>query len=74
MSQWRTRRGCIVRPEMRRERGAELAVDTPTTPTLCELTIRGILLVGVIRLVFTAANVYLGLKVRLTFATAIRRR
>lgn len=31
----------------------------------------GILLGGVITLVFTAANVYLGLKVGLTFATAI---
>ncbi|OMC38963.1 oligopeptide transporter, OPT family [Mycobacterium sp. GA-1841] len=40
-------------------------------PTLRELTVRGILLGGVITLVFTAANVYLGLKVGLTFATAI---
>ncbi|MEE4024863.1 oligopeptide transporter, OPT family [Gordonia sp. PKS22-38] len=38
---------------------------------LRELTIRGIVLGGVITLVFTAANVYLGLKVGLTFATAI---
>lgn len=44
--------------------------ETPT-PTLRELTIRGILLGGAITLVFTAANVYLGLKVGLTFATAI---
>src|SRR5918997_5453195 len=36
-----------------------------------ELTIRSILLGGVITLVFTAANVYLGLKVGLTFATSI---
>ncbi|MDR3660797.1 MAG: oligopeptide transporter, OPT family [Mycobacterium sp.] len=36
-----------------------------------ELTVRGILLGGAITLVFTAANVYLGLKVGLTFATAI---
>lgn len=36
-----------------------------------ELTIRGIVLGGIITLVFTAANVYLGLKVGLTFATAI---
>lgn len=50
---------------------SELAVDTPATPTLRELTVRGILLGGVITLVFTAANVYLGLKVGLTFATAI---
>lgn len=45
--------------------------ETPTRPTLRELTIRGILLGGAITLVFTAANVYLGLKVGLTFATAI---
>ncbi|WAC53554.1 OPT family oligopeptide transporter [Gordonia sp. SL306] len=38
---------------------------------LKELTIRGIILGGLITLVFTAANVYLGLKVGLTFATAI---
>ncbi|GAB92620.1 putative transporter [Gordonia rhizosphera NBRC 16068] len=36
-----------------------------------ELTLRGIILGGLITLVFTAANVYLGLKVGLTFATAI---
>jgi putative OPT family oligopeptide transporter len=44
---------------------------TTDTATLRELTIRGIVLAGVITLVFTAANVYLGLKVGLTFATAI---
>ena len=36
-----------------------------------ELTVRAILLGGVITLMFTAANVYLGLKVGLTFATSI---
>ncbi len=36
-----------------------------------ELTIRSILLGGILTLVFTAANVYLGLKVGLTFATSI---
>ena len=36
-----------------------------------ELTLRSIMLGGVITLVFTAANVYLGLKVGLTFATSI---
>jgi putative OPT family oligopeptide transporter len=36
-----------------------------------ELTLRGILLGGAITLLFTAANVYLGLKVGLTFATSI---
>jgi len=41
-----------------------------TRPPL-ELTFRGILLGGVITVLFTAANVYLGLKVGLTFATSI---
>ncbi|HEY0411929.1 MAG TPA: oligopeptide transporter, OPT family [Allosphingosinicella sp.] len=36
-----------------------------------ELTFRAIVLGGLITLVFTAANVYLGLKVGLTFATSI---
>ena len=36
-----------------------------------ELTLRGIILGGLITLVFTAANVYLGLKLGLTFATSI---
>lgn len=36
-----------------------------------ELTLRAILLGGVLTLMFTAANVYLGLKVGLTFATSI---
>ena len=39
--------------------------------TLPELTVRGIALGGLITLLFTAANVYLGLKVGLTFATSI---
>lgn len=38
---------------------------------VAELTFRGILLGGIITLLFTAANVYLGLKVGLTFATSI---
>lgn len=36
-----------------------------------ELTVRGIVLGAIITLVFTAANVYLGLKVGLTFASSI---
>jgi putative OPT family oligopeptide transporter len=36
-----------------------------------ELTVRAILLGGVLTLMFTAANVYLGLRVGLTFATSI---
>ena len=42
----------------------------PQTP-LRELTLRAVILGGLITLVFTAANVYLGLKVGLTFATSI---
>src|SRR5688572_31985346 len=38
---------------------------------LAELTIRSIVLGGLITLIFTAANVYLGLRVGLTFATSI---
>ena len=38
---------------------------------LPELTIRGIILGALITIVFTAANVYLGLKIGLTFATSI---
>ena len=40
-------------------------------PGTRELTLRGIIIGGLITLVFTAANVYLGLKVGLTFATSI---
>src|SRR5215213_8704849 len=36
-----------------------------------ELTLRAVVLGGLITLVFTAANVYLGLRVGLTFATSI---
>lgn len=42
-----------------------------STNGIRELTLRGILLGGAITLLFTAANVYLGLKVGLTFATSI---
>ncbi len=48
-----------------------MSVSTSASPSLRELTVRGTILGGVITLVFTAANVYLGLKVGLTFATAI---
>ncbi|WP_313358448.1 OPT family oligopeptide transporter, partial [Corynebacterium variabile] len=48
---------------------------TPASPTppspVRELTTRAIIIGGLITLVFTAANVYLGLKVGLTFATSI---
>jgi putative OPT family oligopeptide transporter len=41
------------------------------TASAPELTVRAVILGGLITLVFTAANVYLGLKVGLTFATSI---
>ena len=43
----------------------------PAAPGARELTVRGVIIGGLITLVFTAANVYLGLKVGLTFATSI---
>ncbi|MBD0860647.1 oligopeptide transporter, OPT family [Gordonia sp. zg691] len=48
-----------------------MATAPTATASLRELTFRGTILGGIITLVFTAANVYLGLKVGLTFATAI---
>jgi len=46
--------------------------QAPTRATeKSELTVRSIVLGGLITLVFTAANVYLGLRVGLTFATSI---
>ena len=36
-----------------------------------ELTLRGIVLGAILTVIFTAANVYLGLRVGLTFATSI---
>ncbi|RYY24965.1 MAG: oligopeptide transporter, OPT family [Sphingomonadales bacterium] len=42
----------------------------PSRP-MAELTIRGIVLGAIITILFTAANVYAGLKVGLTFATSI---
>ncbi|QAY75802.1 OPT family oligopeptide transporter [Sphingosinicella sp. BN140058] len=45
--------------------------DTREAAALPELTVRAVLLGGVITLLFTAANVYLGLRVGLTFATSI---
>ncbi|MBJ6120331.1 OPT family oligopeptide transporter [Sphingomonas mollis] len=46
-------------------------MTTTATRPIAELTVRSILLGGLITLLFTAANVYLGLKVGLTFATSI---
>jgi putative OPT family oligopeptide transporter len=42
-----------------------------TADDIKELTLRGIILGALITVVFTAANVYLGLKIGLTFATSI---
>jgi putative OPT family oligopeptide transporter len=47
------------------------AVKTDAAQARLELTVRGLLLGAAITLVFTAANVYLGLKVGLTFASSI---
>ena len=45
--------------------------ETGPETSMRELTLRGIVLGGIITLLFTAANVYLGLKIGLTFATSI---
>jgi len=45
-------------------------MSSPSKP-IVELTLRGVILGVLITLVFTAANVYLGLRVGLTFATSI---
>jgi putative OPT family oligopeptide transporter len=47
------------------------AAADPTEKPRLELTVRGVVMGVLITLVFTAANVYLGLKVALTFATSI---
>ena len=46
------------------------SVAAPTT-SIKELTLRGVILGALITVVFTAANVYLGLKIGITFATSI---
>lgn len=48
-----------------------MAQDSKTAAPMAELTIRGVILGALITLLFTAANVYLGLKIGLTFATSI---
>jgi putative OPT family oligopeptide transporter len=42
-----------------------------STPSTRELTLRGFLIAAVLTVLFTASNIYLGLKVGLTFATSI---
>jgi uncharacterized oligopeptide transporter (OPT) family protein len=46
-----------------------MSIAAPSNPK--EITVRGVILGILITLVFTAAQVYLGLKVGLTFATSI---
>ena len=48
-----------------------VAAEAPAPKGPLELTVRGIILGALITVVFTAANVYLGLKVGLTFASSI---
>jgi len=47
------------------------AARVPDSITLPELTLRGVLVGALITVVFTASNVFLGLKVGLTFSSAI---
>ena len=47
------------------------SLRTPVAVSPRELTVRGLILGALITVVFTAANVYLGLKVGLTFASSI---
>ncbi|MCR2088974.1 OPT/YSL family transporter, partial [Campylobacter upsaliensis] len=42
-----------------------------TSKNLRELTLRGLILGSILTLIFTASNVYLGLKVGLTFSSSI---
>ena len=46
-------------------------ISVPADVTLPELTFRGVLLGALICVIFTASNVFLGLKVGLTFSSAI---
>jgi putative OPT family oligopeptide transporter len=48
-----------------------MATSISSVPNVREFTIRGVVVGALITLVFTAANVYLGLKVGLTFASSI---
>src|SRR5690349_23836925 len=47
------------------------ATAVRTSGAVKELTIRGIILGALLTILFTAANVYLGLKIGITFATSI---
>ncbi len=48
-----------------------MATAAPVSATLKELTFRGIVIGAILTVLFTAANVYLGLKLGITFATSI---
>ena len=50
---------------------ATITAPSGAPAVLRELTLRGIILGAIITLLFTAANVYLGLKIGITFATSI---
>ena len=50
---------------------ASKSASAAASSVVKELTIRGIILGALITVVFTAANVYLGLKIGITFATSI---
>ncbi len=51
--------------------GAPAPVEAAASPAPRELTLRGLVLGALITTLFTAANVYLGLRVGLTFASSI---
>src|SRR5205807_2090203 len=56
---------------MKTESSAELTLRGTETESRVELTLRGLVLGVVLTVVFTAANVYFGLKAGLTFSTSI---
>ncbi len=65
-----------VTPETLRARGEEAKPAgrrsaAPRAEAIAEITLRGLLIGVVITLIFTAANVYFGLKAGLTFSTSI---
>src|SRR5205823_13448159 len=70
----RSRRSVLRRSDVLSPPGLMAATAEPISipaASVRELTIRGLVLGILITTVFTAANVYLGLKVGLTFATSI---
>src|ERR1041384_3275656 len=71
----RSRRGAVAadaeRARLLPRFTENLRMSSSASKPMLELTLRGLILGVLITLVFTAANVYLGLKVGLTFATSI---